>query len=50
MRQVKQGFLSFETIETWIVYVCDSEGKWARQNLEVPLNGAMWYVPGGLCS
>jgi hypothetical protein len=36
-RQVK-GFLSIETIETWIVYVCHSEGEWARQNIEVPLN------------
>ena len=25
-RQVKQGFLSRETTETWIVYVCHSEG------------------------
>jgi hypothetical protein len=25
-RQVKEGFLSLETIETWI-------GKWARQNI-----------------
>ena len=24
-RQVKDGFLSLETIETWIVYVCHSE-------------------------
>jgi hypothetical protein len=24
-RQVKEGFLSLETIETWIVYVCHSE-------------------------
>ena len=30
-RQVKEGFLSFETIETWIVYVSHSEGEWARQ-------------------
>jgi hypothetical protein len=26
-RQVKEGFLSLETIETWIVYVCHSEGE-----------------------
>ena len=29
-RQVKEAFLCFETIETWIVYVCHSEGEWAR--------------------
>jgi hypothetical protein len=23
---------------TWIVYVCHSAGRWARQNIEVPLN------------
>jgi hypothetical protein len=23
-RQVKEGFLSLETIETWIVYLCHS--------------------------
>jgi hypothetical protein len=28
-RQVKEGFLSLLTIETWIV--CQSESKWARQ-------------------
>jgi hypothetical protein len=38
-RQVKEGFLSLDTIETWIVYVCHSEGERARQNIEVPLNG-----------
>ena len=38
-RQVKEGFLSLETIETWIVYVCFSEGEWARQTFSVPLNG-----------
>jgi hypothetical protein len=32
-RQVKEGFLSLETIKTWIVYVCHLEGKWARQNI-----------------
>jgi hypothetical protein len=32
-RQVKEGFLSIETIEIWIVYVCDSESEWARQNM-----------------
>jgi hypothetical protein len=32
-RQVKEGFLSLEKIETWIVYVCRSEGEWARQNI-----------------
>jgi hypothetical protein len=26
-RQVKEGFLSLETIETWIVNVCHSEGE-----------------------
>jgi hypothetical protein len=30
-RHVKEEFLSHETIETWIVYVCHSEGEWARQ-------------------
>ena len=29
-RQVKEGLLSLETIETWIVYVCHSEGEWAE--------------------
>jgi hypothetical protein len=29
-RQVKRRILSLETIETWIVYVCHSEGEWAR--------------------
>jgi hypothetical protein len=32
-RQVKEGFLSLETIETWIEYVCNSEGEWARQKI-----------------
>ena len=31
--QVKEGFLSLENIETWIVYVCHSEGEWAIQNI-----------------
>jgi hypothetical protein len=31
-------FLSLETIEIWIVYVCHSEGEWARQKFEVFLN------------
>jgi hypothetical protein len=35
-RQVKEGFLSLETIETWIVYVCHSEGD---KIFAVPLNG-----------
>jgi hypothetical protein len=38
-RQVKEGFLSLESIETRIVYVCHTEGEWARQNIEVTLNG-----------
>ena len=29
----QERFLSLETIETWIVYVCHSEGEWARQNI-----------------
>ena len=29
-RQVKEGFLSVETIKTWIVHVCHSEGEWER--------------------
>jgi hypothetical protein len=29
-RQVKEGFLS---LETWIVYVCHSEGEWTRQKI-----------------
>jgi hypothetical protein len=37
-RQVKERFLSPETIETWIVKVCHSEAEWARQKIEVPLN------------
>ena len=31
-RQVK-GLLILETIESWIVYVCHSEGEWARQKI-----------------
>ena len=41
-RHVKEGFVSLETIQTWIVYVCHSEGKWARQKIEVPLNRVWW--------
>jgi hypothetical protein len=41
-RQVKERFLSLETIETWIVNVCHSEGEWGRQKIEVPLNG-VWH-------
>jgi hypothetical protein len=33
-RQVKEGFLSLESIETWIMYVCHSEGEWT-----ITLNG-----------
>ena len=40
-RQVKEGSLSLETIETWIKYVCHSEGEWARQN-----NAFEQVVPG----
>jgi hypothetical protein len=29
-RRVKEGVLSLETIQTWIVYVCNSEGEWKR--------------------
>jgi hypothetical protein len=32
-RQVRVGFLSLQKIERWIVYVCHSEGGWARQNI-----------------
>jgi hypothetical protein len=28
-RQVKEGVLRLETIETWIVYMCHPEGEWA---------------------
>jgi hypothetical protein len=38
-RQVKEGLLSLATAETWTVYVYHSEGEWARQKIEVPLNG-----------
>jgi hypothetical protein len=27
-KQVKEGFLSLETNDTWIVYVCHSENEW----------------------
>jgi hypothetical protein len=39
-RQVnKEGVLSLDTIEIWIVYVRHySEVEWARQNIEVSLN------------
>jgi hypothetical protein len=33
-RPVKEGFLSFEAIETWVVYDCHSEREWARQKIE----------------
>jgi hypothetical protein len=36
-RQVKEGCLSLETIETWIMCVI-SEVEWARQNTKLPLN------------
>jgi hypothetical protein len=29
-RQVKDGFLSLETVETWIAYVCQSESEWEK--------------------
>jgi hypothetical protein len=29
-RQIKEGFLDLETIETWIGYVYHSEGEWAK--------------------
>ena len=29
-----EGFLSLETIETWIVSVCNLEGEWARQKIK----------------
>ena len=28
-------------MENWMVYVCDSVGEWVRQNIKVPLNGAV---------
>jgi hypothetical protein len=31
MKQVKERFSSLETIETWVVYVCLSEGEWEKQ-------------------
>jgi hypothetical protein len=37
-RRVKEGVLSLETTETWIVYVSHSEGEWARPTISVPLN------------
>ena len=30
-----EGFLSLESNETWIVYVCHSEGEWARQKIYI---------------
>jgi hypothetical protein len=30
-REIKEGHL--ETIKTWIMYVCKSEGEWARQTI-----------------
>jgi hypothetical protein len=32
-RPVNEGFLSLETIETWIMYVCCSGDEWARQRM-----------------
>jgi hypothetical protein len=32
-KQVKEGFLRLETIETWIVGVCHSEDEWTRLNI-----------------
>jgi hypothetical protein len=37
-KTVKEGHLTLATTETWIVYVCHSEGEWATQKMEVPLN------------
>jgi hypothetical protein len=37
-RRDKEGFLSLEINETWIVSVCHSEGEWPRLKIEVPLN------------
>ena len=36
--QVKEGFLSLESIEIWIVYACHSEGECAGQKSRVHLN------------
>jgi hypothetical protein len=41
-RQVIEGVLSLEMIETWIVYVCHSEGEWARQKISMTLYG-VWF-------
>jgi hypothetical protein len=38
---VNEGFLN---LDTWIVYVHHSEGEWARQIIEVPLNGQYKYL------
>ena len=48
-RQVKEGFISLETIATWIVYVCHSEGEWASPKIEVPLNWVVGARRTGLC-
>jgi hypothetical protein len=32
-RQVKESFLSLETTEAWIVYVCHSEGRARQKNV-----------------
>ena len=45
-RQVKEGFFAIETIETWIVYVCHSEGELARQNKRLK---CLWIGYGSRC-
>jgi hypothetical protein len=40
-RHVKESFLCLETIETWIVYMCHSEGEWAGQNVSVKTHFVM---------
>jgi hypothetical protein len=35
------GVTGLLSLVTWTVYVCQSEGEWAQQNIAVPLN-AVW--------
>ena len=45
-RQVEKGLLSLETIESWIVYVCHSEGEWARHKIYCK---CLWTGYGSRC-
>jgi hypothetical protein len=50
-RRVIEVFLCLETIETWLVYECHSEGEWERKGFKAhpfecvkPCNAAGFYT------